>query len=96
MRVFVTVGSTKFDALVQTILTPPVLISLRNKGYKHVVVQCGASTVEFEPEALDKGLQIHREDLTIDLWRFKPSLKEDFDAADLVISHAGMQILFDT
>ena len=94
MRVFVTVGSTQFDALVRAILSPSVLISLRSKGYNHVVVQCGTSNVEFEREALDKGLQIRRERITIDIWRFKPSLQEDFDAANLIISHAGTQALF--
>ena len=90
MRVFVTVGSTKFDALIQAALDPSVLISLKRKGYNRIVIQCGASsTSEFTEETLDSGLNIQREQVAIDIWRFKPSLKDEFENADLVISHAG-------
>lgn len=96
MRVFVTVGSTKFDALVQTVLDPLVLATLKRKGYNHVVIQCGtSSTSEFNEETLDNGLNIQREQVTINIWRFKPSLKDEFQNANLVISHAGTKPLRD-
>ena len=42
-HVFVTVGSTKFDALVEAVLSDPVLDALRRKGYVRLAVQSGNS-----------------------------------------------------
>jgi beta-1,4-N-acetylglucosaminyltransferase len=84
MRVLFTVGSTKFDALVEAAFSQPVLDALAQKGYSDVVVQCGNSQVdEFSPT--------DRERRNVDVWRFKPSLDEEYDAADLVIGHAGLR-----
>jgi beta-1,4-N-acetylglucosaminyltransferase len=90
MRVLVTVGSTKFDALVGAALSQPVLDALTQKGYSDVVVQCGNSQVDwFGPTEGERN--VHRHGLNINLWRFKPSLEEEYDAADLVIGHAGLR-----
>jgi beta-1,4-N-acetylglucosaminyltransferase len=88
MRVLVTVGSTKFEALVKAVLSQPVLGALTQKGYSDVVVQCGNTQVdELEPTDLERN--VHRHGLDIYMWRFKPNLDEEYDAADLVIGHAG-------
>jgi beta-1,4-N-acetylglucosaminyltransferase len=88
MRVFVTVGSTKFDSLVQTVLSEPVLAALRDRGYDNVTVQCGnmSSTKDWFP-----GTSYSINGSSIELFRFKPSLEDDYGAADLIISHAGAQ-----
>jgi UDP-N-acetylglucosamine transferase subunit ALG13 len=39
--VFVTVGSTSFDSLIETILQDGTLSLLKDKGYKKVVLQTG-------------------------------------------------------
>ena len=43
MRVFVTVGTTKFDSLVRKVLSEDVLVALKAKGYNQVTIQSGKS-----------------------------------------------------
>ncbi|KAF8479346.1 glycosyltransferase family 1 protein [Russula ochroleuca] len=94
MRVLFTVGSTRFDALVDAAFSQPVLDALTQKGYSDVVVQCGNSQVgEFSPT--DREGNVRRHGVDIDVWRFKPSLDEEYDAADLVIGHAGSGTILD-
>jgi UDP-N-acetylglucosamine transferase subunit ALG13 len=67
-----------------------VLNALAQKGYSDVVVQCGNSPVdEFNPT--DREGNVRRHGVNIDVWGFKPSLDEEYDAADLVIGHAGLR-----
>ena len=73
-RIFVTVGTTSFDELIKTIDSEEFLRAVRRAGYDSIVAQIGRGT--YVPT-------------TIDYYRFKPSLDDDFAAADLVISHAG-------
>jgi UDP-N-acetylglucosamine transferase subunit ALG13 len=89
MRVLVTVGSTRFDALVETALSQPVLSALSQKGYSDIVIQCGNSRVD-ELGTTDVEGIVHKGGLDVKVWRFKPSLDEEYDAADLVIGHAGL------
>ncbi|CAG9787631.1 unnamed protein product [Diatraea saccharalis] len=80
-RCFITVGTTKFDLLVDTIMTPLVLNSLKKMGCKVVTFQIGNSN--FQPGIYDK------EGIQINVYRFKDSILDDINSADLVISHAG-------
>jgi beta-1,4-N-acetylglucosaminyltransferase len=93
MRVLITVGSTRFDALVEAALSQPVLNALTQKGYSDVVVQCGNSQVDdaFSPAERERNVRMYG--VNIDVWKFKPSLDEAYDAADLVIGHAGLRSL---
>ena len=95
MRVLITVGSTRFDALVEAALSQPVLNALAQKGYSGVVIQCGNSQVD-DAYSLTESLErnVRRYGVNIDMWRFKPSLDEEYDAADLVIGHAGLRCPF--
>lgn len=97
MLAFVTVGSTRFDALVQTVLSTPCLSTLHSKGYSRLVVQCGNSDFELKKTSNWSGksltLALEREGIAIEIWHFKPNLQADYDKADLVISHAGMQLI---
>lgn len=88
MRVLTTVGSTKFDALVNAVLSEPVLRALRLQGYSTLVIQSGNSEVDVE--CTGDTTTLHRDGLDIEIWKFKPSLEDEFESADLVISHAGM------
>jgi beta-1,4-N-acetylglucosaminyltransferase len=84
MIAFVTIGSTHFDPLVRSVLSPSVLHSLHSIGYSKLIVQCGDS--KLDTEAL---LDAVPEDVNVEVWRYKPSLQADYQRADLVISHAG-------
>ncbi|KAI0748184.1 glycosyl transferase [Daedaleopsis nitida] len=98
MHVFVTVGSTRFDALVQTVLSDPVLDVLRTKGYHSIDVQCGNSDLDPSLPGLRRNADDHWQrtgDPEASVWRFKPSLKEDYERADLIISHAGSGTIID-
>lgn len=91
MHAFVTVGSTRFDDLVRQALSPAVLDALRTKKYTTVAVQCGNS--DFETAGYTQQGDVWTRELgdgaSVEVWRFKPSLKEEYERADLVISHAG-------
>lgn len=89
MLVLVTVGSTKFDALVETVLSDAVLKALYARGYTEMIVQCGNSQTSDVPKDSLHNWTLHRQRIAIELWRFKPTLQEEYERADLVISHAG-------
>ena len=94
MHAFVTVGSTRFDTLVQAIFTEDVLSNLCRKGYTTLVVQCGNSTFELASAIKNGDTQkMSRAGVDIEFWPYKPSLQEDYEKADLVISHAGRLVL---
>ncbi|TFK43002.1 glycosyltransferase family 1 protein [Crucibulum laeve] len=96
MRAFVTVGSTKFDALVNSVFSEAVILSLSQRGYTKLVVQCGNSTFEFADFVANGESQVlEKEGVEVEYWKFKPSLQEEFDKADLVISHAGSGTILD-
>ena len=87
---FVTVGSTRFDALVQTIQKDAVLVALRTRGISSLTVQCGEVVKELSPEQLQVVTAAGTKyEIDVEVWAYKPSLQEDYERADLVISHAG-------
>jgi beta-1,4-N-acetylglucosaminyltransferase len=93
MIAFVTVGSTKFDALVEGVLSQPVLTALRLRGYSTLVVQCGNSVVDVDVSTATitgDSMKLPKGGLDIEIWKFKPSLQAEYHRADLVISHAGV------
>ena len=54
---------------------------IQSLGYNRLVLQIGRGKVVPEP--------FSTESFTLDVYRYKDSLKEDLQKADLVISHAG-------
>jgi len=84
MQAFVTVGSTKFDDLVDAIASEDFLTRLSASGYTRLVVQYGNSKLSqpFRNET-SHGVEVIA-------WSFKPDLTEEYRTADLVISHAGL------
>ncbi|CAK0804272.1 unnamed protein product [Prorocentrum cordatum] len=84
--IFVTVGTTSFDALIEQVDTREFHREARAAGYDRLLVQHGRG--DREPK-----LGRHGEDsadlLEVTAYRFKPSLLEDVEAADLIVSHAG-------
>ncbi|ELV11080.1 UDP-N-acetylglucosamine transferase subunit ALG13 like protein [Tupaia chinensis] len=81
--VFVTVGTTSFDDLIACVSVHDSLQIIKSLGYDRLTLQIGRGTVAPEPFSTDT------ESFTLDVYRYKDSLKEDLQNADLVISHAG-------
>lgn len=80
-KIFITVGTTHFDLLCESIKTSPVLRALKKIGCEEVVFQIGNSNSE-PGDIVKEGVKIHT-------YRFKDSIHVDISNADLVISHAG-------
>ncbi|XP_028314599.1 UDP-N-acetylglucosamine transferase subunit ALG13 homolog [Gouania willdenowi] len=79
--VFVTVGTTCFDELIECITSAEVTQVLRARGYERLVLQVGRGS--FLPDT-DSCSHI-----SLEAYRFKASIAEDIQQADLIISHAG-------
>ncbi|KAK6185057.1 hypothetical protein SNE40_007378 [Patella caerulea] len=84
--VFVTVGTTQFDDLIQTICSTSVTEELNKLGYTDLILQIGNGK---DPERVDE------QNLNIKFYRFKNSIEEDISNASLVISHAGAGSILD-
>jgi len=96
MKAFVTVGSTRFDALVHRVLDPEALAALRKQGYRTLVVQTGNSVTTPLPPLIGDAPQIVQlEGLQVEYWKFRPSLEDEYSKADLIISHAGSGTILD-
>ncbi|KAJ9580750.1 hypothetical protein L9F63_024076 [Diploptera punctata] len=80
-HVFATVGTTKFDLFISSLSSQKILNILYSQGYRTLTLQIGNGTVE-PPTGEVEGIQV-------DYFRFKDSLAQDMQAADLVMSHAG-------
>ncbi|KAL4677651.1 hypothetical protein H8959_020325 [Pygathrix nigripes] len=73
--------TTSFDDLIACVSAPDSLQKTESLGYNRLILQIGRGTVVPEP--------FSTESFTLDVYRYKDSLKEDIRKADLVISHAG-------
>ena len=93
-KLFVTVGTTSFDALIHALDDADTVSLLRRAGFKHVTVQFGRGELG---RATGGGLAhlVSGEELTVTLFDFKPSLREDMRSADLVVTHAGAGSVFE-
>nr|CAG4645285.1 EOG090X0KOU [Leptodora kindtii] len=78
--VFVTVGTTSFDKLIQTVLQSEILVLLEKVGCRKLVLQIGRGQEPIIP---------HNCPIEITWFRLKNGIREDIDNASLVISHAG-------
>ncbi|XP_045887522.1 UDP-N-acetylglucosamine transferase subunit ALG13 homolog isoform X1 [Micropterus dolomieu] len=79
--VFVTVGTTSFDDLIESITCPETVQALKARGYERLVLQVGRGSLL---PAADSCPHVR-----LEAFRFKSSIAEDIAQADLVISHAG-------
>ena len=80
-NVFVTVGTTRFDKLVSASTSPTALRWFTSQGYSSLTIQYGTG----DQPVINSSVS----DLNIQCYSFQPSLNEDMQKADLVISHAG-------
>ncbi|KAJ4719508.1 UDP-N-acetylglucosamine transferase subunit ALG13-like [Melia azedarach] len=88
--VFVTVGTTCFDALVKAVDTLEVKQELSRRGYTHLLIQMGRGTYEPTKSLGEDGL------LAVDYFTFSSSIADHLRSASLVISHAGSGSIFET
>ncbi|KAK9846639.1 hypothetical protein WJX81_008181 [Elliptochloris bilobata] len=96
--VLVTVGTTRFDALVRAVDDPAVAEALAASGFTELVIQVGAG--EYRPQRLlppdaPGRAGMAAGGLRVSWFEFLPSLAERMAAADLVISHAGSGSVFE-
>nr|CDS34467.1 UDP N acetylglucosamine transferase subunit [Hymenolepis microstoma]CUU97827.1 UDP N acetylglucosamine transferase subunit [Hymenolepis microstoma] len=80
MAVFVTVGTTLFDDLIEVVDTKKFHTALFNLGYKKIFIQYGNGSIV--PSVPDSPLEI-------DAFRFRTNLSSIFSQSSLVISHGG-------
>ncbi|KAM6426976.1 UDP-N-acetylglucosamine transferase subunit ALG13-like isoform 3-T3 [Liasis olivaceus] len=78
---FVTVGTTSFDDLITAVTAPEATQALQDLGYNRLVLQVGRGK--------ECPASFSTATFTLEAFRFKNSLSEDVERADLVISHAG-------
>ncbi|KAI8880365.1 glycosyltransferase family 1 protein [Backusella circina FSU 941] len=85
MSLFITVGSTGFDQLIETTTATEFLSSLKALGITKVTYQYGSSESIF-----NKNMQAYNGPV-IDMngYKYKPNIEEDMKKADIIISHAG-------
>lgn len=78
--VFVTVGTTSFDCLIDTVVSSDVLNVLKDQGYTKVLLQVGKGRVPKVESYVEPS---------VESYTFKDSITRDINEASLVISHAG-------
>ncbi|OWM85381.1 UDP-N-acetylglucosamine transferase subunit ALG13 homolog [Punica granatum] len=88
--VFVTVGTTCFDALVRAVDQQEVKQGLLAKGYTHLIIQMGRGTYIPTKSEGETG------SLAVDYFTFSSSIADHLRSASLVISHAGSGSIFET
>ncbi|XP_048127873.1 UDP-N-acetylglucosamine transferase subunit ALG13 homolog isoform X2 [Rhodamnia argentea] len=88
--VFVTVGTTCFDALVRAVGTRDFQQELSARGYTHLVIQMGRGTYTPKKSDGEDG------SLVVDYFTFSSSIADYLRSASLVISHAGSGSIFET
>nr|XP_009776141.1 PREDICTED: putative bifunctional UDP-N-acetylglucosamine transferase and deubiquitinase ALG13 [Nicotiana sylvestris]XP_009776142.1 PREDICTED: putative bifunctional UDP-N-acetylglucosamine transferase and deubiquitinase ALG13 [Nicotiana sylvestris] len=83
--VFVTVGTTCFDALVRAVDTPEVKKELFRKGYTNILIQIGRGSYIPTKSTVENGSAV------LEYFTFSSSIADYFKEASLVISHAGIK-----
>lgn len=97
---FVTVGSTKFEKLINKILKTDILNLLKSFNFKKIILQVGAGVHDDDDlfnfkekntfsTSNNEIVKFFKENVEVIAYRYKSSIKEDMQNADLVISHAG-------
>lgn len=88
--VFVTVGTTCFDALVRAVDTPEVKNELFKKGYTNILIQMGRGSYIPTKSTVENGSAV------LEYFTFSSSIADCLKEASLVISHAGSGSIFET
>ncbi|CAL1372745.1 unnamed protein product [Linum trigynum] len=94
ITVFVTVGTTLFDALVKAVDTEQVKHELLRRGYTHLLIQIGRGSYSYS--YIPHKCEGEGGSLVVDYFTFSSSIAEHLRSASLVISHAGSGSIFET
>uniref|UniRef100_A0A7S1D4U2 UDP-N-acetylglucosamine transferase subunit ALG13 n=1 Tax=Cyclophora tenuis TaxID=216820 RepID=A0A7S1D4U2_CYCTE len=78
--IFVTVGTTLFDQLIEGVTQPEAIKWMKKNGYTTLVIQYGKGAEPTIPKDCPVSCRCYR---------FQSSLEADMKQADLIISHAG-------
>lgn len=89
-RCFVTVGTTRFDALINALYTAEVREALERIGVSEMTIQHGRSPIPVSPSASTPDIKC----TTFD-YCSSSEIGDHFSRADVVISHAGAGSLFE-
>ena len=87
--VFVTVGTTSFDALVRALDDEKIIDALVRKGFTGLILQIGRGS--YLPQNLRE-----RNGFSVRVFTYAPSIDPEIASAGLVISHAGAGSVFET
>mmetsp|Transcript_5859 Transcript_5859/g.8266 ORF Transcript_5859/g.8266 Transcript_5859/m.8266 type:complete len:203 (+) Transcript_5859:45-653(+) len=98
--VFVTVGTTQFDSLINVVSSVEFLQKIALHGFRRLVIQYGTgappalvTVIGHNSSSGTTTVRPTREGCDIDIsweaYRFKSSLEPDMQNADLIVSHAG-------
>lgn len=94
LHLFITVGTTEFDELIQVLNRIEFVGVVKSLGFSEVTFQIGRS--KFNPEDLLNFQDISKlQGVEINTYRYKHSLLQDMQAADMVIGHAGAGTVLD-
>ncbi|KAF3423475.1 hypothetical protein E2986_10604 [Frieseomelitta varia] len=86
--IFVTVGTTKFDELIATMLSREILEALSSKGYYEIILQIGKTS--FVPDCSSRYGFVN-----IEYFNMTANILSYVQNADLIISHAGAGSILD-
>ncbi|KAL4443110.1 hypothetical protein ABPG74_002177 [Tetrahymena malaccensis] len=87
--IFATVGTTEFDELLTALVQPDMINLLAQHKFTKMVLQKGRGKFQMIEDYIKK-LPIE-----IELFDFKPTLTNEFQQADFVISHCGAGTLLE-
>lgn len=88
-RVFVTVGTTSFDALARAMDDPRIVDALVRKGFTGLTMQIGRGA--YRPRRIANARAFD-----VEIVDYLPSIDREIARAALVISHAGAGSVFET
>tara|TARA_B110000093_G_C12923011_1_gene389977 strand:- start:492 stop:1004 length:513 start_codon:yes stop_codon:yes gene_type:complete len=86
LYVFVTVGSTSFESLIENIDNENVLSKLKSLGYAKIIYQIGSG--KYMPSVTHI--------LPVECFKYKPTISNIIRGAGLVICHAGVGTVMET
>ncbi|KAF2071821.1 hypothetical protein CYY_006858 [Polysphondylium violaceum] len=100
-QVFVTVGTTKFDSLINVVDTIEFQNMLSSLGYNQLIIQIGnySGTIKNSIETQDTDDfrdSARGSEFRSCYYRYKASLSSDMDTSDLIITHGGSGTILET
>lgn len=90
MKIIITVGTTKFNELIEEITKKSFLKILKKKGYNELTVQYGNSILDIkllEKTCLFLGIKVSH-------YKRKENFISEIESSDTVLSHAGTGTVF--